>query len=607
MAIIKDFHFRALLDNSTRLYSGLPALSFVGEEPLTYQDVKNGADELTWMLHSFGIAKGDRVALLSQNMPNWGVAYLAITSMGAVVVPILTDFTEAEIEKILAHSEARAIVVSEKQSAKLHQVLPKTLKSAILADDFSEISLGSLEINGAIEKRTVGRESNAMTDLPVPAEDDLAAILYTSGTTGSPKGVMLSHKNILSNAVNTLGIQDVNQTDRLLSVLPLPHTYECTIGFIIPFMTGAAVYYLDKLPTPAVLLPAMEAVKPTMMLTVPLIIEKVYQNKVKPKLSGSAVMRLFARNRAFQKFFHKLAGKKIYKAFGGNIHFFGIGGAKLNAEAELFLRDAGFPYAIGYGLTETSPLLAGCAPKITKFRSTGFCLPGQELKIDKPDPETGEGEILAKGPNIMKGYYKEEKLTREVFTEDGWFKTGDLGAMDGDGYLYIRGRLKNIIVSPTGENIYPEDIEAVINSEHHVLESLVYELKGKLVAKVHLNYEAIDHRYHELKKSAEQGYSDWKESAGQSYSDLKESAGQSYSDLKESAGQSYSDLKESAGHLYEQAQEKVRHRLQEIQQRVNSRLNRFSRVTFVEEQSEPFEKTPTKKIKRFLYHQNKNH
>jgi long-chain acyl-CoA synthetase len=580
MELPKTYTFQALLENSASRFADLPALGFVGQTSLTYKEVDDAVKTLQAKLAGLQVSKGDRVALLSQNMPNWGVAYLAITGMGAVVVPILTDFTEVEIVKILAHCEAKAILVSEKQIYKLYQKLPDSLTSALLLDDFSEISLGSIELSGKIEQVETTSSSDPQP-LPVPAEDDLAAILYTSGTTGNPKGVMLSHRNIISNAVNTMGIQIVDKNDRLLSVLPLPHTYECTIGFVIPFMTGASVFYLDKLPTPAVLLPAMEAVKPTMMLTVPLIIEKVYQNKVLPKLNGSPVMRFLSKSRFVQKTFHKLAGKKIYKAFGGKLHFFGIGGAKLNAGTELFLRDAGFPYAIGYGLTETSPLLAGCSPKLTRFRSTGFNLPGQEIRILNPDPETGEGEIIARGPNIMMGYYKEPGITKEVFTEDGWFKTGDLGTMDEDDYLYIKGRLKNIIVSSTGENIYPEDIEAVINNEPHVMESLVYELKGKLIAKVHLNYEEIDQRYHEL----------------------KESAGQSYQELKESAGHTYHELRESASHMYEQAQEKVQKRLREIQQTVNARLNRFSRLSGVEEQPEPFEKTPTKKIKRFLYFQ----
>ncbi len=546
---------RALLNNSAECFAELPALGFAGETPLRYREVSDRVGELTALLHDLGIGRGDRIALLSQNMPNWGVAYLAITGMGAVVVPILTDFTPLEIKKILSHSEARTILVSEKLIEKLQQELPPGLKSAVLTDDFRPISLGSMEVYGKVEKLT--RTVAAAPDIPEPREDDLAAILYTSGTTGKPKGVMLSHKNIMSNAVNTLGIQRVDSSDRLLSVLPLPHTYECTIGFIIPFMTGAWVNYLDKLPTPAVLLPAMEVVKPTMMLTVPLIIEKVYKNRVLPKLSGSALMRQLTKLRPVQKAFHKLAGKKIYKAFGGKLRFFGIGGAKLSATTERFLRDAGFPYAIGYGLTETSPLLAGCSPDLTKFQSTGFCLPGQELRILDPDPVSAEGEIITRGPNVMQGYYKQEEQTREVFTNDGWFRTGDLGYIDQDGYLFIRGRIKNVIVSATGENIYPEDIEAVINSERHVLESLVYEWRGKLVARVHLNYEEIDQRYHEMK--------------------------------------------ESAGHLYEQMQQKVKDRLAEIQSRVNARLNRFSRLSTIEEQDEPFQKTPTKKIKRFLY------
>ena len=589
MELPKTLTFRALLENSVENYSNLPALGFVDQAPLTYAEVNHKAQELIKLLQSNGIKKGERVALLSQNMPHWGVAYLAITSMGAVVVPILVDFTAPEIEKILAHSETKAILVSDKQIEKLHQQLPDTLKTAILIDDLSEISLGSLEVSGKIEKLEA-KQYDAPNTLPEPKEDDLAAILYTSGTTGKPKGVMLSHKNIISNAVNTLNIQMVDKYDRLLSVLPLPHTYECTIGFVIPMMTGASVYYLDRLPTPTVLLPAMQKIRPTMMLTVPLIIEKVYQNRVKPKLTGSAVMRSLTKFRPVQKAFHKLAGKKIYKAFGGKLHFFGIGGAKLNAEAELFLRDAGFPYAIGYGLTETSPLLAGCNPKITKYRSTGFNIPGQEIKIHNPDPDTGEGEILAKGPNVMKGYYKEPGITKEVFTEDGWFKTGDLGEMDKDGYLFIKGRIKNIIISPSGENIYPEDIEAVINSERNVVESLVYEIKGKLVARVHLNYEEIDKRYHEFLSDA-----------NQRYANLKETAGKRYHDMKDSADQKYSDIKETTAERFDDVQEKIKKRLSEIQQRVNNRVNRFSRLTIIEEQVEPFLKTPTKKIKRFLY------
>ncbi len=594
MTIPKKLTFLSLVNNSVSSFSERPALGYVGKKPLTYYQVGEKVRQLRDQLTQNGINKGDKVVLLAQNMPHWGVSYLAVTSMGAVVVPVLIDFTAEEIFKILQHSEAKGIIVSEKQAHKLSGGLPDKVKFAILMDNFAPLSLGNLELNGSVVEAKATPNTVAGKPAGEPSENDLAAILYTSGTTGKPKGVMLSHKNILSNAANTLDMQPVVPEDRLLSVLPLPHTYECTISFVIPFMSGASVYYLDKLPTPAVLLPAMQEVKPTMMLTVPLIIEKVYQNRVLPKLTGSAVMRTLMRSGRLKKLFHRLAIKKINKAFGGHLHFFGIGGAKLNPETERFLRNARFPYAIGYGLTETAPLVAGSGPQHTKFQSTGPVIPGQEMRILDPNPHTGEGEVLARGPNVMQGYYKEPELTREVFTSDGWFKTGDLGVIDEDGYLFIKGRLKNVIISSTGENIYPEDIEAVINTEQHVQESLVYELKGKLVAKVHLNYEEIDKRYHELK-----------ESAGQSYQELKESAGQSYQGLKESAGQSYQELKSSANQLYAQAQEKVKERLEEIQRRVNARLNRFSRLTTIEEQDEPFEKTPTKKIKRFLYHDKK--
>jgi long-chain acyl-CoA synthetase len=560
MTNLKVLTLRAMTENSANLYSKNKALSYVGQTPLTYSDAKAEIDKLSGFLAKKGISKGDKVALLGPNMPNWGISYLAITSMGAVVVPILTEFSGTEIRRILEHSEAKAIIVSEKQSSTLKGNIPDNIYASVLLEDLKEINAFTLKMEGKVEYYCQENLSPEAISIPEPSENDLAAILYTSGTTGNPKGVMLSHMNIVSNALNTiLHIQRVTETDRMLSVLPLSHTYECTIGFIIPFMTGASVYYLDKPPTASVLLPAMAIVKPTMMLTVPLIMEKIYKVQVLPKLSKSPILRTLGKSKAFKKFFHKLAGKKIYKAFGGSLHFFGIGGSKLDADVEQFLRDAKFPYAIGYGLTETSPLLAGCSPSITRFQSTGFNIPGQEIKILNPDPNTGEGEIVAKGPNVMQGYYKEPEKTREVFTEDGWFKTGDLGAFDKDGFLYIRGRLKNMIIGPSGENIYPEDIEAVINNQSGVLESLVYELKGKLVAKVHLNYEEIEHRYQDMKESAHI----WKE------------------------------------HI----QKEVNERLKEIHSRVNASINKFSRLSNIVEQPTPFEKTPTKKIKRFLHMQ----
>jgi long-chain acyl-CoA synthetase len=385
-------------------------------------------------------------------------------------------------------------------------------------------------------------------------EDDIASIIYTSGTTGRSKGVMLTHRNIVFNAMKGLMIQPIDENDRFLSVLPLSHTYENTLGLILPMLTGSCVYYLRKPPTPSVLLPALAEIRPTMMLTVPLIIEKIYFNKILPAFTDNMLLRQLYRMPFFRKKLNRAAGKKLLKTFGGKLKFFGIGGAKLNRSVEKFLREAGFPYAVGYGLTETAPLLAGANPKKSVFESTGPAIEGIELIIHNPDRNTGEGEIWAKGPNVMKGYYREPEMTREVLTDDGWFKTGDLGILDRKNNLYIKGRLKNMIVGASGENIYPEEIESVINDFRFVVESLVIQQKGKLVAYVHLNMEELEKKYHLLKEDMTRQFDDKKEEL-----------------------------------------------LTELQEYVNSKVNKFSQINKVVLQPVPFQKTATLKIKRFLY------
>ncbi len=317
-------------------------------------------------------------------------------------------------------------------------------------------------------------------------------------------------------------------------------------------MQGASIHYLDKLPTPSVLLPALQKIKPTVMLTVPLIMEKIFKNKIHPTLTSNPLSKALYSFPPTRKLLHYIAGKKLYKTFGGKLHFYGIGGALLSADVERFLRDSKFPYAIGYGLTETSPLIAGSNPTLTKYRSTGTILSKIKVRIYDPDSKTGEGEIQVIGDIVMKEYYKDPERTKEVFTDDGWFKTGDLGIMK-NGYLYIKGRLKNVIIGASGENIYPEDIESIINQHHDVLESIVYESEGKIVARVHLNYELID-KEHKTKRTNEK------------------------------------QMREFIGNL-----------LQDIRRSVNSQVSTFSSIKRIIEQREPFVKTPTKKIKRYLY------
>jgi long-chain acyl-CoA synthetase len=385
-------------------------------------------------------------------------------------------------------------------------------------------------------------------------EEDLASIIYTSGTTGHSKGVMLTHKSITFNAMKGKVIQPINENDRFLSVLPLSHTYENTLGLILPMLGGSCVYYLRKPPTPAVLIPAMAEVKPTMMLTVPLIMEKIYFNKIMPTFREKWILNLLYKMPFFRKILNAAAGKNLVKTFGGQLKFYGIGGAKLNKSVEKFLCEAKFPYAVGYGLTETAPLLAGSNPQKSIFDSTGPAIEGIELIINNPDRKTGEGEIWAKGPTIMKGYYKEPELTKEVLTPDGWFKTGDLGTFDRNNNLYIKGRLKNMIVGASGENIYPEEIESIINNFRFVVDSLVVEQKGKLVALVQINMEELEKKYQILKQD-----------------------------------------------MTRQWEDKVDDVLNELQEYVNSQVNKFSQIQKVVLQPVPFQKTATLKIKRFLY------
>jgi long-chain acyl-CoA synthetase len=554
MEELMNLTFPSLLKDTVSKFGSSNAFAFVGEKAKTYSEVLKDINAVSALLEKYGIAPGDRVAILSSNMPNWGIAYFAITFMGAIVVPILPDFSAIEVENVLNHSETKAIFISSGLIPKIEAINTDSLKTRILTDDFSLIS-------------TTGQK-HKFDPSAIPAkeyvveEEDIAAIIYTSGTTGKSKGVMLTHKNICFTAYKGKKIQPLDETDRFLSVLPLSHTYENTLGLMLCVLSGACVYYLRKPPTPSVLLPAMKEVRPTIMLTVPLIIEKIYFNKILPAFRDKFITRMLYKVPVLRKKLNGIAGKKLFDTFGGQLKFFGVGGAKLNSTVEKFLIEAKFPYAIGYGLTETAPLLAGANPKFSVFESTGPAMEGVELRINNPDKITGEGEIWAKGPNVMKGYYKEPEMTKEVLTPDGWFKTGDLGTINSDNYLFIRGRIKNMIIGSSGENIYPEEIESVINNFRFVVESLVVQQKGKLVALVHLNMEELEKKYAHLKEEVS---------------------------------------KQFDGKFTKQVEEKVDEMMLELRDYVNSRVNKFSQIQKIVFQPDPFQKTATLKIKRFLY------
>ena len=540
---------QSIINYSIENCSDRPCVSFVDGTPITYGELGIKIKEVARELFSLGLKSGDKVALLSHNMPNWVIAYFSVVAHGLIIVPILPDFTREEIENVLLHSESKVLFVSDRLSSRIEGLKLDDLKAIIKLEDFS------------IQKTDFKTKITEIPDVVVK-EDDVVAIIYTSGTTGRSKGVVLTNKNIAFTAMQSFTFEPINSSDVFLSLLPLSHTYENTIGLIYPMMYGASVYYLEKPPTAAALLPALSKVRPTMMLSVPLIMEKLYKAQIQSKFMSSNLKRMIYKSPVFRILIHRIAGKKLYKTFGGRLKFFGIGGAKLDSRVERFLKEARFPYAIGYGLTETAPLLAGAGVKHTKLQSTGYAVDGVELIINNPDKK-GVGEIWAKGPNVMQGYYKNPEATAEVLT-DGWFHTGDFGRFDAKKRLFIKGRMKNTIVGASGENIYPEDIESIINNERFVVESLVLEEDGYLVAKVILDIDELEKNIEHFKAV---------------YEEKKEKGMQALHEL---------DVKYQAWS-------------QHFKNELNNKLNRTSQIKRVDIMAEPFEKTASQKIKRFLY------
>ena len=500
----------------------------------TYGSFKKKCDELSHRLSRYGIGAGDKVAILSQNMPNWTVAMFSLVPFGRVSVPILPDSSENEVTNILNHSGSKAIFISKR-------LLPKLSKECSEKMDLV-IDIETFEI---IRRNDDAFTCDGKTTQPLP--DDIATIIYTSGTTGNAKGVMLSHRNLCHNIIASLHAHKCTEKDVWLSVLPMAHTYELSIGVLYPIFVGACVYYIPKPPATSVLLSALKTVRPTVMLSVPLIIEKVYKNSVVPTIRRSRVLRWMRKHTP--TLLYRLIGMKLKATFGGRLKFFGIGGSKLDIQVEEFLKKAKFPYAIGYGLTETAPLICNAGVKQTRPGSTGVAAYGVTVKLIDVNPETGEGEIVCKGNNVMLGYYKDPARTRSVFTDDGWFRTNDLATVDEKGRYYIKGRLSNMILGPSGENIYPEEIESVINSMEGVNESVVLERNGRLVALVQFNDNIIN----------------WNQEGEDQFFN------------------------------------KLQARKEAIMSYVNRHVNKSSKINDVEVVKEPFEKTATQKIRRFKY------
>lgn len=540
-----------LARNSVEKFASRVAFSMFEGEQVTYEEVGRRMAHVQEILTGAGLGPGDKVALLSSNMPNWGVCYFAVTTAGMVAVPILPDFSGEELDMIIAHSEAKALLVSDRLFNKLSKHTIDSLNVVVRTKNL-KVTSQRVQAEGATA---------------VPRPEDVAVIIYTSGTTSKPKGVMLTHKALCAQVDISAAIFPVQTEDVFLSVLPLSHTYECSIGLIYPFSMGSRVVYLDRPPTASALMPALKRIRPTVMLIVPLIIEKIYRHQVLAKFNSNGFWRTLYRIGFMRRYLHRVAGRKLMEVFGSRLRFLGIGGAKLDGGTEKFMLEARIPYAIGYGLTETAPLLAGAAPSQVRLGSTGPQAPGVQLRLENINPETRQGEIVALSPSVMVGYYKNPEATKEVFTADGWFRTGDLGEFDRDGWLYIKGRLKNMIVGPSGENIYPEEIESVLNSHVCVADSIVTEQEGRLVALVHFNTEELEAKFDEWREAWEIQKEAW-------------------------------ETRKSEWEI------KMEQMKKEILDYVNAKVNRFSRISEVVEEKEDFVKTPTQKIKRFLYNKN---
>ena len=525
-----------LYDYATTVYSKKQYTQWYNtkEGGYTFGSFKGKCDSLSKKLTQYGIGAGDKVAILSQSMPNWSVAFFSIVPFGRIAIPILPDSSPNEVTNILEHSESKVIFVSQKLASKVSQECRDKMTLVIDIDTFEVIQADDQQFT-----------CDGRTSIPTP--DDIATIIYTSGTTGSAKGVVLSHRNLASNVITCYHACKRTEKDRWLSVLPMAHTLEMTLSMLYPMYCGATVYYLPKPPVASLLMKALKIVKPTTMLTVPLIIEKVYKGSVLPTIRKSRTLTWMNEN--MNGLMCRIIGMKLKATFGGHISFYGIGGAKLDPEVENFLLKAKFPYAIGYGLTETSPLLGYSMKGWRTVGSFGYPVYNVKLRLDNVNPETGEGEIVAKGPNVMLGYYKDPSRTKSVFTEDGWFRTSDIAVQDEKGRFFIKGRNNNMILGPSGENIYPEEIENVINNVEGVSESIVVERDGKLVALV----------------QPDENYIQWD--------------------------------KVGEDKLYEKL-DAWKAKLLKI---TNKNVSKASQVSSVEVMKEPFEKTATQKIRRFKY------
>ncbi|MDH6358523.1 AMP-binding protein [Parabacteroides sp. PF5-9] len=491
--------FLAIIADSIKEYWGLPAFSDYKGETYTYKDVAHRIEKLHIIFEHAGIQKGDKIALVGRNSSNWAISFFGILAYGAVVVPILHDFKPDNIHHIVNHSGAKAVLAGGNNWENMTQECMPEVKLFMLLDDFSIISAEQKTVFSVREQidtyfKKKYPASFGTKDIHYHKEDpeELAVLNYTSGTTSFSKGVMLPYRSLWSNTkYANENVPFVKAGDNIVCMLPMAHMYGLAFEILNSVGKGCHVHFLTRTPSPKIITEAFATLRPTLILAVPLIIEKIVKNRIFPQLEKP--LNKFLLNVPFiNKKILQVVAKKLDEAFGDNFGEVVIGGAALNKEVESFLRVINFRYTVGYGLTECGPLVAYEQWDTFKQGSVGRIVDRMEVRIDSESPEKVVGEILVRGTNVMLGYYKNQEATQSVMMEDGWMRTGDLGTMDADGFLYIRGRSKSMILGPNGQNIYPEEIEDKLNNMAYVAESIVISQSGKIVALIYPNLEDMD-------------------------------------------------------------------------------------------------------------------
>ena len=546
--------FNALIQKSIINNWDCDALTDFKGQTLQFHDVARKIEKLHILFENSGIQKGDKIALCGRNSSQWAVAFLATLTYGAIAVPILHEFNAEQVHNIVNHSEARLLFVGDHVATIIDPQAMPTLEGIINNPDYS------LMISRT-DKLTYAREHlNELYGKKFPkyfrkehvhyyqeeSPEELAVINYTSGTTGFSKGVMLPYRALWSNfdfAMSVLG-STIKAGDKIISMLPMAHMYGMAFEFIFEFLHGCHVYYLNRVPSPAIIAQALAEIRPRIVIAVPLIIEKIIRKKVFPKIQNNR-MRLLLQMPVISKKVREMICQEVLKAFGGNMYEVIIGGAALNQEVERFLKRIDFPYTVGYGATECAPIICYSDWHTFAPGSCGRAALHQEVKIVSPDPQRIPGEILTKGPNVMLGYYKNPEATAETIDRDGWYHTGDLGTMDADGNVFINGRSKNMLLGPNGQNIYPEEIEDKLNSMTMVIESVVVQRDNKLVALVH-------------------------------------------PDMDEAKNMGFSE-------------EDLKNIMEQNRNGLNEMIPAYEKISEIEIHEEEFEKTPKRSIKRFLY------